>query len=315
MVHSSRPEPANERQEDRALMTTNGQADRTNERRGPFPGPQPHEPVREATEISRGPFERRRGLDRRTGPDPRAESPARGNGERRRWGRRSSDTLDTGSAPSRTGRTRRLARRFREPLIGLTLAGVAAPLINAGVKAPERSGQTAAKAQRTAADPARADADLETNVGNVWAEAEEAIVRNHTVEGAVVAYGIEADLAEDIYDAAVRNEIEPDMAYGLVFTESTFRERAVSHVGARGLTQLMPRTAQWLDPSVATSDLFRRDVNLNLGFRYLRQLLDKYDDNAHHALTAYNRGPGTVDRILERGGNPDNGYAGKVLAE
>ena len=31
------------------------------------------------------------------------------------------------------------------------------------------------------------------------------------------------------------------------------------------------------------------------------------------ALTAYNRGTGTVDRVLEKGGDPDNGYAGKVL--
>jgi soluble lytic murein transglycosylase-like protein len=98
-----------------------------------------------------------------------------------------------------------------------------------------------------------------------------------------------------------------------VFVESTFRERAVSHVGARGLAQVMPRTARWLEPSVSTGELFDPEVNLELGFRYLRQMIDRYDGDLFKALTAYNRGPGTVDRILRRGGNPDNGYARKVM--
>lgn len=285
---------------------------------GPFPAPRTRERPWEATETDRGPFERRRGPDRREMAEPSAEaspepvSEQRGD-RRRRWGRRKSDVLSGAARETLTGRARHLARRFREPLIGLTLAGIAAPLVNAGASAPKA--EKATKAQPAeAADRLPAEGDLDTAVGDYWAEAEEKIVRDQTIEGAVTRYGIELDLAQQIYDAATRHEIEPDMAYGLVFTESTFRERAVSHVGARGLTQLMPRTAQWLDPSVSTRDLFRRDVNLDLGFKYLRQLIDKYDNNVEHALTAYNRGPGTVDKILKRGGNPDNGYAGKVLA-
>ena len=60
--------------------------------------------------------------------------------------------------------------------------------------------------------------------------------------------------------------------------------------------------------------LFDRALNLDLGFRYLRSLIDKYDGNVRLALLAYNRGPGTVDRILARGGDPDNGYADRVLS-
>ena len=75
----------------------------------------------------------------------------------------------------------------------------------------------------------------------------------------------------------------------------------------------MPRTAKWLRPGTAADDLYDRHVNLSLGFKYLNQLIDKYDGDVKLALLAYNRGPGTVDKILKRGGNPDNGYARKVM--
>ena len=73
----------------------------------------------------------------------------------------------------------------------------------------------------------------------------------------------------DIYEIAREENIEPRLAYGLVKTESTFNERAVSPVGARGLTQVMPRTAAWLVPGTKTQDLYDRRTNLRLGFRYL----------------------------------------------
>jgi soluble lytic murein transglycosylase-like protein len=76
----------------------------------------------------------------------------------------------------------------------------------------------------------------------------------------------------------------------------------------------MPPTAFELDPSLRYADLFDRDTNLRLGFRYLRQMLDKYDGDLRLALLAYNRGPGTVDGILRAGGDPANGYARAVLS-
>lgn len=295
-------------------MANNGN-DAIDERRtGPFRKPFAREQPWEAAEIERGPFERRTAQDRRAPSLEEDESVSTPEDRRRRWGRRKSDVLSTDARGSLAERGRALAVRFREPLIGLTLAGVAAPLVNAGIN-PETTKKASAKAAGTAESAeAAADRNLEEEVGDYWADSEEDVLRAHTVEGAVTRWGITDDLAEKIYDYAVKHDIEPDIAYGLVFTESTFQERAVSHVGARGLTQVMPRTAQWLDPTVSSADLFDPDVNLDLGFSYLRQMIDKYDGNVENALTAYNRGPGTVDRILNRGGNPDNGYAGKVLA-
>lgn len=126
-------------------------------------------------------------------------------------------------------------------------------------------------------------------------------------------FDIPLTLAQKIHGAAVAEEIEPRVAFGLVLTESSFRRTAVSHVGAVGYTQVLPSTARWLVPGTSRSDLFEADTNLRIGFKYLKYLEEKYDGNMRLALTAYNRGPGTVDRLLRHGRNPENGYAEKVL--
>ena len=133
-----------------------------------------------------------------------------------------------------------------------------------------------------------------------------------TVASLAKQYKIPTSLARDIYEAAVENKISPRTAFGLVRAESSFRTSATSPVGAIGLTQLMPATARWLAPGVTRQELRKPDVNLRIGFKYLRDLKEKYNGNEKLALLAFNRGPGTVDRLLKRGRNPDNGYAEKV---
>jgi hypothetical protein len=122
-------------------------------------------------------------------------------------------------------------------------------------------------------------------------------------------YPVTPKLAHQISEAAVEQGIEPALAFGLIRAESSFRTQATSRVGAVGLTQLMPRTAAWMEPGVTRSQLRDPETNLRIGMRYLRYLLDKYEGDEKLALTAYNRGPGTVDRALRRGRSPDNGYA------
>lgn len=127
-------------------------------------------------------------------------------------------------------------------------------------------------------------------------------------------YEIPADMAERITDIARAEGIEPDLAFGLVRAESEFNHRAVSPVGAVGLTQLMPSTAKYFRVNGTTRhDLYDRDTNLRIGFRYLKTLIDKYKGNVRLALLAYNRGPDRVDDILRAGGNPNNGYVEMVL--
>ncbi|HET7322155.1 MAG TPA: transglycosylase SLT domain-containing protein [Longimicrobiaceae bacterium] len=132
---------------------------------------------------------------------------------------------------------------------------------------------------------------------------------------ACLRFQISYPMAEAVDRAARAEGIDPELGFRLVRVESAFHERAVSPVGALGLTQLMPTTAQSLQQGVTREALFDRDTNLRLGFRYLRQLLRAYDGQLDLALQAYNRGPGTVDRIRAAGGDPANGYAVRVLGQ
>jgi soluble lytic murein transglycosylase-like protein len=136
--------------------------------------------------------------------------------------------------------------------------------------------------------------------------------RHGTVLRYTLRYGIPFELASEIEMAALEEGIDPDLAFRVVRVESMFKERAVSPAGALGLTQLMPATADELQPGIEREQIFDRRTNLRLGFRYLRWLLDLYDGDVDEALHAYNRGPGTVARIRAAGGDPANGYADRV---
>jgi len=126
-------------------------------------------------------------------------------------------------------------------------------------------------------------------------------------------YGINAGLAGKVFDASIRAGVEPELAFRLVRLESEFNPRAVSKVGALGLTQLMPSTAKLYDASITRDKLFEPDVNLRVGFKYLRTLLDMYKGNVRYALLAYNRGEDAVWRDIRAGVNPGNGYDLSVL--
>jgi len=126
-------------------------------------------------------------------------------------------------------------------------------------------------------------------------------------------YNIGAQLAGSIHDIALDEGLEPELAFRLVRLESDFKERAVSPVGAVGLTQLMPATARYFEEGITRERLYDRDTNLRIGFRYLRGLIREYDGNLELALLVYNRGPTAVERSRRDGIDPSNGYERRLL--
>jgi len=126
-------------------------------------------------------------------------------------------------------------------------------------------------------------------------------------------YNIPADMAAAIYDVALSEGVDPGLAFRLVRTESGFNPNAKSKAGAVGYTQVLPSTARLYEPGLTNRQLFDRSTNLRLGFRYLRDLLERYNGNLRLALLAYNRGPGKVQELLDAGRDPQNGYSTAIM--
>ena len=102
--------------------------------------------------------------------------------------------------------------------------------------------------------------------------------------------------AERFIEAARAQGVPVTLAMAVARRESGFWTEARSPVGAQGLMQLMPRTAQSVAKSIdldSPTDLVltQADTNIKLGTAYLGQLLQRFNDNRILALAAYNAGP------------------------
>ncbi len=98
----------------------------------------------------------------------------------------------------------------------------------------------------------------------------------------------------------------------LIYAESKGNPAAIGDGGkARGLTQIWVSTARDYG-DVSAEQLLDPETNLAYSFKHFHELLKKYKGNLAMVLYAWNRGPGTVDRLLEYGQSPENGYGKKV---
>ena len=93
-----------------------------------------------------------------------------------------------------------------------------------------------------------------------------------------------------ILDSGRRNSVDPLLLYAIMHQESTFKPRAMSNKGARGLMQLMPGTAL----RFGVTSIWDPRQNIEGGTRYMRFLLDKFEGNVQLALAGYNAGEGAV---------------------
>lgn len=106
------------------------------------------------------------------------------------------------------------------------------------------------------------------------------------------------------------NDLDPKLVRAVVRVESNYNPRAVSHKGAQGLMQLMPKTAE----RFGVPDPFDAEENIRGGVHYLKYLLQRFGGNIRLALAAYNAGEESVER---HGGVPPyretTGYLEKIL--
>ena len=106
------------------------------------------------------------------------------------------------------------------------------------------------------------------------------------------------------------SHVAPFLVAGIIREESLYNPKALSSVGAMGLMQLMPETANRIAgrldlDSVGREDLLQGDLNIRLGVDYVGQLLREYKGNLIRAVAAYNAGPEAVNRWIARFGDRD----------
>lgn len=95
-----------------------------------------------------------------------------------------------------------------------------------------------------------------------------------------------------IVDSSRRYSIDPLLIYSQMHQESTFKPRAISPKGARGLMQLMPGTAR----RFGVDNIYDARQNIEGGVKYMRWLLNLFGGDLNLALAGYNAGEGAVMR-------------------
>jgi Transglycosylase SLT domain len=93
-----------------------------------------------------------------------------------------------------------------------------------------------------------------------------------------------------IVESGKRHSVDPLLLYSIMHQESSFKPRALSYKGARGLMQLMPPTAA----RFGVKNIWDPQQNIEGGARYMRFLLDLFSGDVRLALAGYNAGEGAV---------------------
>lgn len=145
------------------------------------------------------------------------------------------------------------------------------------------------------------------------------------ISGRLVVPGVSGRIypikyADEIAAVAAQYDVDPYLIAAVARTESSFDPDAESGVGAVGLMQFLPSTAEWvttLDAWKGPKDPVLTDPadSLELGACYLSYLLQRFDSRTA-AIAAYNAGPNRVASwIKEAGGEDDFGVADIAYTE
>ena len=104
-----------------------------------------------------------------------------------------------------------------------------------------------------------------------------------------------------IIEQASKKKIDRSWVFSLIRQESAFRKTARSSAGAMGIMQILPNTAKHIakkagQPYQGAQALLNHKYNIDLGTRYLKQLMTKFNNNILVVTAAYNAGPNRARR-------------------
>lgn len=118
-------------------------------------------------------------------------------------------------------------------------------------------------------------------------------------------YQVPDGKAQRIVAEAIRNgrthQVDPELILAIIAVESTFKERAVSREGARGLMQVLPRSHPHKIQEIGGSHaLFDPAKNIHTGSRILVKYLGAHSGNLRRALLSYNGSLGSRSSFPDR---------------
>ena len=96
--------------------------------------------------------------------------------------------------------------------------------------------------------------------------------------------------------AANKYNVDSSLIYAVIMKESLFSDDIISRSGAYGLMQIILPTARDMKRDATPEELMVPSINIDLGTRYLKILLDRYSGDVTKTIAAYNGGMGNVDR-------------------
>ena len=198
---------------------------------------------------------------------------------------------------------------------GLALTGASADRLVAAVD-PTSVDVAAPPPEPAANHGAVADADHEAEAIEPRDADERAVLSFLRSRHTGLSSHDEENVARAVVEQARSNGFDPQLVLAVIQVESGGYNLAVSHVGAMGLMQLLPTTAEelanrlgldWRGPA----SLHDPVLNVKLGTAYIRHLADRYG-NVTTALAAYNWGPGRIDKRIRKGSDLPSIYTERV---
>ncbi|MCS7070352.1 MAG: lytic transglycosylase domain-containing protein, partial [Anaerolinea sp.] len=123
-----------------------------------------------------------------------------------------------------------------------------------------------------------------------------------------------------VLDSAQRYDLDPLLLFALIRHESLFDTYATAAAGEKGLTQVIPSTAEYIAQQIAFpdyqhSDLFRPYVGVEFGAFFLDENLERFNGNVTAALAGYNAGPGRAAQWLEISGGDHDAFLSAITID
>lgn len=125
------------------------------------------------------------------------------------------------------------------------------------------------------------------------------------------------EIARVAYQESNAHNIDVFRTLGFIVAESCGQKKAISHMGARGLMQIMPGTGKFIaaahkEPWEGTGSLFGVDLNIRYGVWYYKDLLRIFEGDENAAIAAYNWGPEHIAYRIRNGQSLPKVYPRKV---